>query len=107
MSARPPAPSLSGYRDGTHFVPRPFSEHAERVIAGGLSWRHPCRYGAGPGKPACGAPSVLQINRGKHVDGRGRVDSWWSYCEEHTYGSWIEDGRVWHWSLEDVPGATR
>jgi hypothetical protein len=46
---------------------------------------HRCRWGAGYRSKACGRPSVAALNRRRHV-GRGRVDSWWHYCEQHLYG---------------------
>jgi hypothetical protein len=33
----------------------------------------------------CGRPALLELNRGMNRRG-GRVDAWWPYCEEHTYG---------------------
>lgn len=51
----------------------------------------------------CGAPAVLEFNRGRdNNDGRGRRPAWWAYCAEHAehgYGRAIVDGRVvYRWS---------
>ena len=29
---------------------------------------------------------------------------WWAYCERHSFGRWIEDGKVMHWILRPIPG---
>jgi hypothetical protein len=58
-----------------------------------------CRYGAGPGHPACGKPAVATLNRGRP----------WAYCAEHLYGRKLEDGRVIELRLRDAsrPNAGR
>jgi hypothetical protein len=65
----------------------------------GLGWRlvtgKKCRSGAGPGRKACGRPSVAELNRGY----RRQQPAWWAYCEWHLYGRWAEDGQIMHWVL--------
>lgn len=53
-----------------------------------------CRWrGSGAGH-ACGEPAVLQKLRGV----RRRI--WWFYCARHSYGRWIEGGKVMVWAPE-------
>jgi len=72
-------------------VPEPALEW--RVMTG---WR--CRYGAAPGKKACGRPAVAEMNRASYGQPR-----WWAYCENHLYGRWIEDGHMMCWILRALP----
>jgi hypothetical protein len=58
-----------------------------------------CRWGAGPGRPACGAPSVIKLNRGH---GKER---WWYYCGEHMYGRVLHAGTIWQRVLRPVDGS--
>lgn len=56
----------------------------------------------GPGHVTCGEPSVISLRRGR--------SGLWGYCISHTFGRWIEDGRVMHWilrekSADDAPPA--
>lgn len=56
-----------------------------------------CRAGAGPGRPACGRPSVAELKRGSK-----QYPSWWAYCESHLYANWVEGGRVMCWVLRET-----
>jgi hypothetical protein len=84
-------------------VPMAESETLWRVSARPESRR--CRWGAGFGHRACGAPAVAELNRGHLNDQMERRDSWWAYCADHLYGRWIEDGRVMAWRAEKVADA--
>lgn len=55
---------------------------------------------------ACGRPSVAELNRPARQHGR-LLDNWWAYCASHLYGRWIEDGKIMHWILRELPGSTR
>lgn len=59
---------------------------------------HRCRAGAGPGRPACGAPPLVKLNRGH---GKER---WWFYCGEHMYGRVLHAGVIWQKVLRPVAG---
>lgn len=56
-----------------------------------------CRYRvAGPPKQAHGVPADIYLVRGIGT----RVK--WHYCvPDHSYGHWVEDGKVLHW--KEVP----
>jgi hypothetical protein len=75
----------------------------ELVAAESKDWRlaagKRCRAGAGPGRHACGRPSVAELKRGSK-----QYPSWWAYCLDHLYANWIEDGQVWHWILRAKEG---
>lgn len=83
------------------------------VVEQGPDWITPpigagrCRYGAGPGKPACGRPAAATLMRGFGHQARP-----WDYCSDHLYGRWIEDGKVVGWRLlkddeaDGPPGAS-
>jgi hypothetical protein len=58
-----------------------------------------CRYGSGPGHPACGAASIAELDRNSWSSTKRA--NWWAYCPEHLYGHWIEDGKVMHWILRE------
>ena len=82
------------------------------AVPEGEDWRpvtgKRCRAQAGDRK-ACGGPSVMEINRGRMTRRRltGRYENrpcWWAYCADHTYGRWIEDGRVMHWIVREIEG---
>lgn len=51
-----------------------------------------CRWGGGGagGRPACGQPSVVKLDRG-----RRQVCNWWHYCGEHMYGRVLVDGVIY------------
>jgi hypothetical protein len=60
-----------------------------------------CRFGAGPGKKACGKPAVATLMR--RVWARSGTEKRpWNYCGEHLYGRWIEDGKVMHWRAQEI-----
>jgi hypothetical protein len=61
--------------------------------SGWVGWAVPdnapgCRFGAGPGRPACGRRSVVALWRGS------TRRSMWGYCELHLYGRRWENGRL-------------
>jgi len=86
--AEPSHPAPPGYRWEVVRSPR------WRLVTGKR-----CRAGASYRKPACGAPSVAELNR-RLV---GPRESWWAYCGRHLYANWIENDQVVHWRLvEDV-----
>lgn len=78
---------------------RVFVDDDWRVVGGKR-----CRSGAGPGRPACGRPSVAELKRGRVPWGTTTPPnpSWWAYCEDHMYGRWIEDGRVLEFRLRGI-----
>ena len=45
---------------------------------------------------ACRRSAVAALNRGYQTH-RGRVPSWWTYCEEHLYGRRLVDGVILIW----------
>lgn len=79
---------------------------------GGQGWRvldedeerRPCRHGAGPGRKACGRPSVAKLNRGRWSVQRGTTSSWWHYCADHLYGRVLVDGVLYVRILHRVEG---
>jgi hypothetical protein len=76
--------------EGVHFEARPAAHW--RLVTG-----RRCRFGAGYKHPACGQPSVAELDRswrGGFKDGR----QIWAYCEQHLYNHWIEDGVVMEWA---------
>lgn len=79
---------------------RDVPEGCELEAVRSLDWRlasgKRCRAGAGPGRPACGRPSVAELGRGSR-----QYPSWWAYCIDDMYGNWIERGQVWHWILKE------
>jgi hypothetical protein len=86
--ARPEPPEMP---EGCHAAAVPDPEW--RLASG-----KPCRMGAGKGRPACGQPSVAELNRGySGWRGAKQLPNWWAYCGDHLYGRWIEDGQVMHW----------
>jgi hypothetical protein len=49
------------------------------------------------GRKACGKAAVARVHRSfRRRKLRGH---WWSYCAEHMYGRWIENGVVMVWHL--------
>jgi hypothetical protein len=46
----------------------------------------------------CGQPSVLAVRRNYRGRPEGQL---WPYCPEHSYGRWVEDGKVMHWILRE------
>jgi hypothetical protein len=76
-------------------------------LATGKRCRHLVSGGEAGRRHGCGQPSVAEINRGRHVWGKGTTDSWWAYCDNHLreYGNWIEDGRVMSWTFHQVADA--
>lgn len=90
MTRPDPPEYIAAHPDWGKPVAEPEPETAWRLVSGKR-----CRAGAGYHSPACGKPSVAEMNRRTW---RGR-DRWWAYCGEHLYGRWIEDGRVWVWEL--------
>lgn len=70
------------------WVPTEAADDSWELVGRGES--RPCRWGAGPGKPACGRPSVARLNRGH----RGAT-RWWHYCERHLYGRRVVGGVLW------------
>lgn len=56
-----------------------------------------CRAGAGPGRSACGRPSVAELCRYPST----RPELHWAYCLDHLYGNWIENGQFMHWVLRE------
>lgn len=82
----------------------------ELVAVPDEEWRietgRPCRR-AGAGSKVCGMPPVASFNRRRLVratDYRAerRVDSWWSYCIDHLYSRWVENGTVMVWVLRET-----
>lgn len=61
-----------------------------------------CRFVGGLGHQHCGQPAILECNRRWFSVGQGQ--SWWAYCENHTYGRVIRDGEVWYVPLEGRDG---
>lgn len=65
-------------------------------------WRAParigygCRFGAGRGRRACGAPAVAEFHRGGPAP-------WWAYCAEHLYSYRAHDDVVYHVVARRVP----
>lgn len=65
-------------------------------------------------RPNCGRPGVAQLRRPTRlprrpgdifeVSRRRTVDRWWSYCENHLYGRWIEGDEVVTWRLAPDSG---
>lgn len=53
-----------------------------------------CRW-RGSAEHACGQPAVLVLTRGI------RRPIPWNYCAEHSYGRWLEDGKVLTWKLRE------
>jgi hypothetical protein len=76
----------------------------ELVAVADPDWRpdsgHGCRR-QGPGRRACGEPSVAALNRGRKTR-HGRVDDFWTYCVDHLYGRWVESGQIMHWVLRET-----
>ena len=62
-----------------------------------LTWRFSTR-GLLCRMTGCPNPAVVELNRGRRT-AHGRVDVWWTYCSDHMYGRWIENGRIMHWRL--------
>jgi hypothetical protein len=54
-----------------------------------------CSYVSSSGQRCSGWP-VAALQRGT------ARKQWWTYCPDHTYGRWIEDGKVMHWILRKV-----
>jgi hypothetical protein len=86
MSTRPQH-TWTEIPDGHHVVAVPEAIGHWRVAPG-----KPCRY-ARQGHHQCGAPSIAETLRGY------KRHAWWAYCASHSYGRWVEDGRVWLWIL--------
>jgi hypothetical protein len=84
VSARPPFPDEPA--EGFEYV-------AEVDPDWALKTGMPCRFTVGPGHRACCRPSVARLDR------HNRRNRFWSYCADHLYGRWIEDGQVMHWVL--------
>lgn len=57
-----------------------------------------CRFGAGPGRPACGKPAAASLMRTIYAR-PGNPQQPWDYCADHLYGGWLEDGQVMRWRL--------
>ena len=55
-----------------------------------------CRYGGGFHSKACGRLAVAALNRGSYTR-RGRMPSWWAYCEKHLYGRRLVNGVILVW----------
>ena len=51
-----------------------------------------CRYMVE--RRSCGEPSAIAILRGK------TRKTWWGYCLPHSFGRWVEGGRVMCWILK-------
>ncbi len=68
------------------------------AVEEGPDWRidtaRPCRRGFGPHHPFCRQPSIVATTRGERRQ-------WWAYCPLHSYGRWVEDGKVMHWILRE------
>ena len=75
--------------------------HELAAVWTGPHWQieagRPCRY-ARQGVHQCGKQSAASILRGFVRP------QWWTYCPDHTYGHWIEDGQVMNWILRVTPG---
>lgn len=53
----------------------------------------------------CGETASVTLNRGRWDAATGtNHDSWWAYCCAHSWGRWVEDGRVVTWALRLVGG---
>lgn len=77
--------------------------HEVVAVPEGPEWRtedgsRACSRVGGPAErhQPCDTPSVLALQRGTVRR------QWWHYCPEHSYGRWVEDGRVMHWILRKV-----
>ncbi len=88
---------------------RDVPEGYELVAVEDRSWRlaagKRCRFGASKGHPACGRPSVAELNRRYHGwKGADQIPNWWAYCDnpDHLYSRWIEDGKIMHWVLREI-----
>lgn len=58
-----------------------------------------CRANATKNVRACGRPAVLEFLRpGRYRYGK-RPGVWWAYCEQHTFGRWLEGDRVMCWHV--------
>jgi hypothetical protein len=69
---------------------------AEAEDAGVAEPGKTCRYRVPGPQRACGKPAGIYLVRGIGT----RVK--WHYCvPEHSYGHWVEDGKVLHWT--EVP----
>jgi hypothetical protein len=86
MTTRQPPPDRD-VPEGFHLVAVPEAISHWRVCPG-----KPCRY-AKQGRIQCKQPSVAEVLRGTVRHG------WWAYCPSHSYGRWVENGRVWVWIL--------
>jgi hypothetical protein len=53
-----------------------------------------CRFGSNR-YGFCGKPPIATMFR-------GRTRRSWSYCPEHMYGRWVEDGKVWSWRAAPI-----
>jgi hypothetical protein len=78
----PPTTPPPGYR----YVPVP----AE-------GWRTPSAY-TRCRRRGCQNPPIADMNRHRRTL-QGTGDFWWAYCQDHSYGKWVADGRVWRWNL--------
>ena len=71
------------------------------AVPEGPDWRletgRRCAWKEGHPLRGCGAPSVATLRR----SGGRRF----GYCGSHLFGRWVEDGKVMHWMLREVPDA--
>lgn len=83
--------------EGRQWVPEELSASVVRPAPPGRT----CRWRGSLDERACGAEAVVSRRRGV-----SRI-SWWDYCADpaHSDGVWAEDGRVYRWKLEDLPGS--
>jgi hypothetical protein len=79
---------------GFAWVPGPAGDHFRIATWTGRG----CRAGAGFHHKACGrTPTVIEVRRDQDrrtAYGVRRHVTWWSYCAEHTYGTWVEGAEV-------------
>lgn len=51
----------------------------------------------------CREQGIAQLNRGRRDPRTGATSpAWWTYCLDHAYGRWVENGRVMQWHLEPI-----
>lgn len=83
----------------------PAGFHYEAVPESPDSWLpaepgRTCRWrGSNKTARACGQPAVVQRLRGV------RRAIWWNYCPLHSYGRWVENGKVLSWLPRENPPA--
>lgn len=64
-----------------------------------------CRSSLGlPRGRSCGAPAVVEQDRGYQASAGGRrtPGNWWAYCPDHMTGRWVEAGTVMRWTVRRI-----